>query len=129
MGAGLSIVPRANPCLACGACCAYFRASFYWAEGDDATPGGVPVALTEKLTPVMRVMRGTNQPQPRCIALEGDIGRAVRCTIHPQRASVCRDFPAAWESGEPHDRCDAARARHGLPPLTPDDWRDPDAPP
>ncbi|MLR39642.1 YkgJ family cysteine cluster protein, partial [Salmonella enterica subsp. enterica] len=23
-----------NPCMTCGACCAYFRVSFYWAEGD-----------------------------------------------------------------------------------------------
>ncbi|EAX0008081.1 YkgJ family cysteine cluster protein, partial [Salmonella enterica] len=22
-----------NPCMTCGACCAYFRVSFYWAEG------------------------------------------------------------------------------------------------
>ncbi|HDH0840599.1 TPA: YkgJ family cysteine cluster protein, partial [Klebsiella pneumoniae] len=21
-----------NPCMTCGACCAYFRVSFYWAE-------------------------------------------------------------------------------------------------
>ena len=33
-----------HPCLSCGACCAHFRASFYWAEADDQTPGGVPVA-------------------------------------------------------------------------------------
>lgn len=116
---------RPNPCLSCGACCAYFRASFYWAEGADATPGGVPVELTRPLTPHRRVMNGTDQPQPRCVALLGDIGSAVRCTIHPQRASVCRDFPASWEDGEHNPRCDAARARWGLPPLTREDWHEP----
>ncbi|EKJ0223351.1 YkgJ family cysteine cluster protein, partial [Escherichia coli] len=25
-----------NPCMACGACCAFFRVSFYWAKVDDA---------------------------------------------------------------------------------------------
>ena len=23
-----------NPCITCGACCAYFRASFYWTEAE-----------------------------------------------------------------------------------------------
>jgi Fe-S-cluster containining protein len=117
-----------NPCIRCGACCAHFRASFYWAEADDASPGGVPVALTEKLTPHLRVMKGTNQPAPRCVALLGEIGQSVRCTIHPQRSTVCRDFDASWSNGEPNPRCDAARARHGLPPLTPDDWISPEPP-
>jgi hypothetical protein len=111
-----------NPCLRCGACCAYFRASFYWAEGDDATPDGVPAALTDKLTPHLRVMKGTDRPDPRCIALDGAIGQAVRCTIHPRRASVCREFAASWSNGEPNERCDRARAQWGLAPLTPADW-------
>lgn len=119
---------RPNPCLSCGACCAHFRASFYWAEGDDATPDGVPVELTAKLTPHLRVMRGTDQPKPRCVALLGDIGESVRCTIHPRRSTVCRDFPPSWEAGEHNPRCDAARVRWGLPPLTPEDWNDPELP-
>lgn len=119
---------QSNPCLHCGACCAHFRASFYWAEGDDATPDGVPVELTAKLTPHLRVMNGTDQPRPRCVALLGDIGQAVRCTIHPRRSSVCREFVPSWEDGQHNPRCDAARARWNLPPLTPEDWLDPDWP-
>ncbi|MGN2398423.1 YkgJ family cysteine cluster protein, partial [Klebsiella quasipneumoniae] len=46
-----------NPCMTCGACCAYFRVSFYWAEADDAG-GLVPAALTEPLTPFLRCMSG-----------------------------------------------------------------------
>lgn len=117
-----------HPCLRCGACCAHFRASFYWAEADDATPNGVPVAMTRKLKPTMRVMRGAEGSTPRCVALMGDIGSAVRCTIHPRRASVCRDFPASYEgggTGEHNPRCDAARAAWDLPPLRPEDWGDP----
>ena len=119
---------RVNPCLSCGACCAYFRASFYWAEGDDASPEGVPVGLTEKLTPHLRVMRGTDRRPPRCVALLGEIGSAVRCSIHPRRSSVCREFVPSWEDGTHNPRCDQARAAWGLRPLTPEDWRDPDSP-
>lgn len=116
-----------HPCLRCGACCAHYRASFYWAEADDGKPDGVPVAMTRKLTPHLRVMRGTEGETPRCVALMGTIGDAVRCTIHPRRSSVCRDFPPSFEDGvgEHNPRCDKARAAWGLPPLTPEDWNAP----
>ena len=26
-----------NPCMTCGACCAFFRVSFYWAEANGET--------------------------------------------------------------------------------------------
>lgn len=111
-----------NPCLTCGACCAAFRASFYWAEGDDATPGGVPVELTEQLDSHRRCMRGTNQPQPRCVALAGVPGVSVQCTIYEQRPSVCKEFAPSWFGGVYNERCDQARATRGLPPLTPEIW-------
>ncbi|STS90034.1 putative ferredoxin [Klebsiella variicola] len=81
-----------NPCMTCGACCAYFRVSFYWAEADDAG-GLVPSALTEPLTPFLRCMSGTNQRQSRCAALSGDIGDAVHCTIYENRPSPCANSP------------------------------------
>lgn len=115
-----------NPCLSCGACCTLFRVSFYWGEADDVTPGGVPVELTEKLTPHRLMMKGTGGSSPRCIALEGDIGGKIGCGIHPQRPSVCRAFPASFSEGVRNERCDEARARYGLRALIPEDWRDPD---
>ena len=116
-----------HPCLRCGACCAHFRASFYWSEADDATPNGVPVSMTRKLTPHLRVMLGAEGSTPRCVALMGDIGQSVRCTIHPRRSSACRDFPASYEdgTGAHNPRCDAARAAWDLAPLSPEDWRSP----
>ena len=116
-------VPSTHPCLRCGACCARYRVSFYWAEADDATPDGVPVALTEGISPHLRAMRGTNQPQPRCIGLQGIIGAAVHCAIHPQRPSPCRAFLPSFENGTANPRCDEARAAYGLAPLTPADWQ------
>ena len=82
----------------------------------------MPAELTDKLNDFMRVMKGTNSPTPRCIALQGTIGERIWCSIYEQRSSVCREFPVAWENGEPHDRCDKARAAWGLPPLTPNSW-------
>lgn len=89
-----------NPCMTCGACCAYFRVSFYWAEGDDAS-GRVPASLTEPVTPFLRCMAGTNQKQPHCKALIGTPGENVSCAIYENRPSTCREFSISY----------------GLPPL------------
>ncbi|MEN6472840.1 MAG: YkgJ family cysteine cluster protein [Syntrophaceae bacterium] len=107
-----------NPCLTCGACCACYRVSFYWAEIGEAGLGGVPVDLTEKLDAFRAVMRGTNQPNPRCIALEGEVGVRVRCTIYDRRPVPCRDLPFSGSAGAAgEEKCDKARAAWGLPLL------------
>jgi Fe-S-cluster containining protein len=111
-----------NPCLTCGACCAFFLASFYWAETTVGSPDGVPEQLTEKLNDFRVQMKGTRGKKPRCIALTGEIGRSVACSIYAQRASVCRDFPPSLLDGVVNERCDKARLAHGLKPLTPTDW-------
>ena len=113
---------RTHPCLTCGACCACFRVSFYWGEADDGTPGGVPAELTDHFSGLFRVMKGTSERPPRCVALAGEIGKSVCCTVWSRRPSVCCEFPPSFENGTPHDRCDQAREIHGLPPLTPADW-------
>ena len=105
-----------NPCMTCGACCAYFRVSFYWAEADDAG-GVVPVDLTEPLSLLMRNMRGTNDRTPRCVALQGEPGSCVSCGIYEQRPSPCREFAMSGEDDVVNEACDRARARHGLPAL------------
>jgi Fe-S-cluster containining protein len=106
-----------NPCITCGACCAYYRASFYWAEADDNSGGTVPIELTEKLNDFRRVMRGTSQKTPRCVALLGEIGKSVGCSIYDLRSSVCRDFDVSWTDGVRNERCDEARIAWGLEPL------------
>ena len=106
-----------NACLSCGACCAAFRVDFH--REDLASPGkcGVAEALTVPLTATLRRMRGTDEAPPRCVALEGDVGSAVRCMIHEQRPGPCRDFAPYAPLGIGDDACDRARRRHGLPPL------------
>lgn len=117
-----------HPCLRCGACCAAFRVTFYRGEALEGLDGAVPPELTEPVGPFRLAMRGTNRPSPRCVALHGEIGVATRCEIHPVRPTPCREFSASWEDGEPNPRCDAARARVGLPPLRPEDFGEPPSP-
>jgi hypothetical protein len=74
-----------NPCLRCGACCAHYRVSFYWGEADPEQGGMVPPDLVQGIDGFRRCMNGTNQSNPCCIALQGEIGQEVHCTIYENR--------------------------------------------
>lgn len=115
----------ANPCLSCGACCSYYRVSFHWSETERFVGGTTPRELTVQISPHRVAMAGTANTAPRCAALEGRIGAAVRCAIYEQRPSPCREFEASWVHSAHNERCDQARAAHGLPPLTPPHTRTP----
>lgn len=121
-----NVNPNTHPCLTCGACCAYYRASFYWAELDEVEGGSVPAYLTQRMDDFRCMMKGTNGANPRCIALRGTIGESVYCSIYERRSSVCRDFLVSWEPGLPNERCDKARLAWGLQPLSPEFWHHPD---
>lgn len=111
--------PNNNPCVSCGACCAYFRVSFYWAEAQNGG-GTVPLELTEQISPFMSCMKGTNQKyNTHCIALTGKVGECVSCSIYAERPTPCRDFEQSWLNGAHNEACDRARAAYGLPPLQP----------
>jgi Fe-S-cluster containining protein len=97
-------------CQRCGACCATFRVSFYWTE---ATVRGLPELAVQQLNPWLACMAGTNSSQPRCNALAGQVGQSVQCTLYEQRPEPCRELRPGDE------KCSRARARHGLPPLSP----------
>jgi uncharacterized protein len=107
-----------HPCRTCGACCATLRVSFYWAEADDGH-GVVPAERTVALSPFLRAMKGTEKVPPRCESLDGTPGVHTGCSIYDRRPSPCREFAPSWENGERNERCDAARASIGLPPLAP----------
>jgi uncharacterized protein len=98
-------------CTQCGACCAAFRVSFYWAESDAHPQGQVPQALTVPVNPHYVCMKGTEQKPVRCVALKGEVGRQVSCDIYHQRSSTCREFTAGSED------CAKARAFYGLPAI------------
>ncbi|KAB2962536.1 YkgJ family cysteine cluster protein [Zoogloea sp.] len=100
--------PEASPCTTCGACCAHFRVSFYWAE---AEARGLPEDLTEAVTPWLSCMVGTNRARPRCVALQGRVGESVSCAVYDQRPDTCRSV----EAGDA--QCLKARAGYGLEPI------------
>lgn len=106
-----------NPCLSCGACCAYFRILLAWTETDEENPDGVPAAMTVPVSDFMRVMRGTERTPIRCAALTGEIGKSVRCSIYERRGTMCREFSPLSDDGTANEACDQARAAYGLPPL------------
>lgn len=101
-------------CQSCGACCASFRVDFHPAElagGAFAWGEGIPKALTVPVTASIVRMRGTDDSPPRCIALAGEVGVAVNCTLYDARPSPCREFDVE------HAACNRARQRCGLAPL------------
>lgn len=103
-----------NVCQSCGACCATFRVDFHPVElagGAFAWGDGVPVAMTMPVTPAIVRLCGTDASPPRCVALAGELGQSVACTIYDARPSPCREFEAG------HPACNRARQRHGLPPI------------
>lgn len=106
-----------NLCLACGACCASFRVSFYWSEAYDAATGTVPPEITRHVAPLLCAMIGTDQPPRRCVALQGSIGIATWCAIYERRPTVCREFEPVHPDGAANPLCERARQFWGLPPL------------
>ncbi|MBM3107552.1 YkgJ family cysteine cluster protein [Pseudomonas sp. P66] len=105
-----------NPCLNCGACCGFFRVSFFWGECE-SSGGLVPDDLVVQINPTRVAMIGTDSKPCRCIGLEGEIGKGVSCSLYEKRSTPCREFEAAWVDGQPNPSCDAARAAYGLTPL------------
>lgn len=83
----------------------------------DDEGGRVPASLVDIENAVLCRMRGTDYASPRCIALVGKIGDAVRCGIYEDRPGPCREFAPFAEHAIFPEACNRARRRHGLPPL------------
>jgi Fe-S-cluster containining protein len=90
----------------------------HWSETEPSLGGAVPLALTEHFGAHQRVMRGTWEQRPRCVALQGEVGQAAHCGIYEQRPTPCRELKMSWQDGAPSPQCDKARSLHGLAPLT-----------
>lgn len=95
-----------SPCQSCGACCAYDK---NWprfsleAEEDLAL---IPPAL------IAEDQSGMRCDGNRCLALAGEVGKHVGCTIYGLRPDVCR----ACLPGDPE--CNTARAFYGFSAIT-----------
>ena len=112
------LTSRLSICERCGACCASYRVDFHPSELAGAQGGeGVPPAMALTLTPKLQRMKGTDDASPRCVALQGEIGCRVGCTIYAHRPSPCHEFNPWAALGIADEACDRARRRHGLRPL------------
>lgn len=80
----------------------------------DTRGGQVPAALTEPYTATTVCMREHPDMPGRCIALAGEVGMAVRCTIYHRRPEACREFAPLTLVGHGDAACNAARRRRGL---------------
>jgi len=77
----------------------------------------VPSHLTDKVNDFYRCMKGTGSAPRRCVALQGEVGEAVACSIYEHRPSPCREFEVYLDNGEPNPRCNDLRVAAGLPAL------------
>ena len=74
----------------------------------------MPAQLTERVHAHLRCMKGTNEQPPRCIALQGEVGKQVACAIYELRPSTCREFNMFEEDGTPNEHCFSLRTQAGL---------------
>ena len=112
----------AHPCVSCGACCAFYRASFPFFEVKER---GIPEDSVVEVSFPYVAMKGTHQcKEIRCVALQGEVGTfGTTCSMYEVRSSTCRDFWPSLEDGfATNERCDKARMAHGMAPLSARDW-------
>lgn len=102
-------------CQTCGACCCNRRENRleHFHDYVQVFPEDV---LMERVKLLVRLARKNGQgqwhlkltPDGRCVALDGEVGQAVGCTIYELRPDVCRRVEAG--SAE----CLDARREHGF---------------
>jgi len=109
---------RISLCERCGACCAFFPVTFPQADLEKAEVPAILKQFSLTSGKLLRIMRGTELKPPRCIALQGEIGVRVRCSIYNQRPTTCRKFIRSWECDTGNTLCDRARCVMGLEPFS-----------
>ncbi|MGM0643315.1 MAG: YkgJ family cysteine cluster protein [Thermodesulfobacteriota bacterium] len=107
-----------NLCGTCGACCAFFRVLFPSCEISSRKSNPVPSHMTHKYDSTQTSMDGTELKIPKCIALKGNVGFKVSCSIYDNRPSTCRKFERSWENDTGNMLCDRARIAYGLQPFS-----------
>lgn len=96
---------KANPCTACGACCAYSSNWPRFTTEDDTALDLIPLSYVNDRLSGMRC------DGDRCSALKGRVGGATACGIYEMRPEVCR----VCLPGD--DECTMARRKFGLAPI------------
>lgn len=110
-----------NHCISCGGCCAGWK--IYFPIKELEPKGTVPKKMADKFGIDYAVLKHTDDEIQKCKSLDGDLGKSVSCTKYDVRPTICREFKPSYEDGVKNIRCDQARSRVNLPPLTPEDWK------
>lgn len=79
-----------SPCTSCGACCAYSHDWPEFCEEDDLE--GIPESMCDCESGRMKCIGD------RCVALVGEIGVAVGCSVYASRPGVCKAFEAGSQA-------------------------------
>ena len=88
-------------CQKCGACCS-FKWSWPIFKRDRSDATGIPAEMQRTDYPLMKTENN------RCVALEGEVGTAVKCSVYNCRPTACRLF-------EPGSKlCLEARSKLGI---------------
>jgi hypothetical protein len=74
-----------------------FSCFLYWTE---AVSLGLPDTALEQASPWHACLRGTNQPAPRCLALQGG-GQSVSCSCMPSALALPRSTGRAMRNVRP----------------------------
>ena len=86
----------------------WFKTQFAGPEQAEADARGIPIELTEQVNQRFSCMAGTNCANPRCAALDGEVGHKAGCRIYAQRPEPCREVQAG------DAQCATARAKYGM---------------
>ncbi|THB76439.1 MAG: YkgJ family cysteine cluster protein [Desulfobacteraceae bacterium] len=107
-----------SQCQTCGACCAFYRVIFPSCEISNPKTFSVPINMTQQYDLSQSIMKGTESETPRCMALIGNVGFNVSCSIYHNRSSTCRKFEQSWKKNLGNRLCDKARSVYGLQPFS-----------
>ncbi len=99
-------------CRECGACCAY-KPGWVEVSQDDLARLGDPTLVTIGGYNGNPFSMKTKGVQHQCIALDGDVGISVNCTVYDKRPDICR----AVERGSP-----ICLFSLGFHDIAPSDW-------
>lgn len=77
-------------CQSCGACCSY-KWSWPILKKDRSDALNIPKEMQRDDYPLLKTKDG------RCVALTGEVGKCVGCSIYENRPSACRKFEVGSE--------------------------------
>ena len=77
-------------CEKCGACCS-FKWSWPIFKRDRSDAIGIPIEMQRTDYPLMKTENN------RCVALDGEVGSKVKCSVYNCRPQACRLFEPGSE--------------------------------